>query len=285
MNGAVSYRRSRFSRATKEVSRKLGKAYLASFDMSGRPVLFETKTSFRRLCGLTVCCCLAAFGNQTQVPEQTVADHFRAGQRAAAAQQFERAIAEFRTVLKLDPTLVEARANLGLMYYSAGDFRAAVSELAKVSVRAPDLLPGQLFLGLSYLKLGSAREAVPPLLKALRLDPGNVEAQRGLLSCYLNLAQYQDAVEVLNRLEAVPAQEETLYAIGQAYLEMGRGHTVRMAHQYASSVWAHRLAGDLAADRGDKAAAEESYRRASAMEVQMPDMSCTSGSLENAKNA
>ncbi len=208
----------------------------------------------------------------SQTAERTLADHFRAGQQAAAERRFDRAIVEFQAVLKLDPTLAEARANLGLMYYSTGEFAKAAAELAKVSTAAPDLLPGQLFLGLSYLSLGKTQLAIPPLRKALQLEPGNAEAQRGLLTCYLRLGEYQQATARIQSLEALPAQEEILYAIGQAYLEMGRGLTLQMAQHYRSSAWAHRLAGDLAADRGDWQEAAESYRRALAIDSGLPGL-------------
>ncbi|HEX4164967.1 MAG TPA: tetratricopeptide repeat protein [Bryobacteraceae bacterium] len=197
-----------------------------------------------------------------QNEDAAIATHFRAGQEAASNQQFDRAIAEFTTVLKLDPTLVQARANLGLMYYSKHEYNEAVTEFRKVVRAAPDLLPGELFLGLSYVNVGKPDEAIPALRRALQLDPNNEEARRALLLSYLERDQYDQATEQLSILQKQPAAEEPLYTIAQGYLELGRRLTSGMAKQYRSSAWAHRLAGDLAGDRGDWLAAADSYRHA-----------------------
>jgi tetratricopeptide (TPR) repeat protein len=217
---------------------------------------------------------LAAFAATILAQDQDsqLVAHFRAGQQAAAAHQFDRAIAEFRAVLKLDPTVVQARANLGLMYYSTGKYDAAASELLKVTRDTPDLLPGQLFLGLSLLNLGKPEQAVASLQKALHLDPNNTEGRRAILECYLQSNNYQQATEQIRLLEQQPADEETLYTIARAYLEMGRSLTSRFARQYPSSAWAHRLAGDLASDRSDWREAVDSYRQALAIDPQMNEL-------------
>jgi tetratricopeptide (TPR) repeat protein len=106
----------------------------------------------RRLVSLLLLIC-AAITNRAQDSQEPLIDHFSAGQRAAAEHQIDRAITEFRAVLRLDPTVVQARANLGLMYYLAGRYKDAVSELSKVTRAAPDVLAGHLFLGMSYVKL------------------------------------------------------------------------------------------------------------------------------------
>ncbi len=204
-----------------------------------------------------------------QTDGDAIAEHFRAGQRAAAAQNFDIAITEFKTVLKLDPTLTEARANLGLMYYSKAQFDEAAAELLQVVRAEPKLLPGQLFLGLSYINSGKPRQAIQPLRGALQLDPANAEARRALLLSYLEQEQYTDATEQLATLEKQPADEETLYAVAQAYLTMGKSLTAALATHFSNSAWAHRLAGDLAADREDWPAALESYRKSVALDPAM----------------
>src|SRR5438067_10721013 len=56
-----------------------------------------------------------------QSSEDQVATHFRAGQEALKQGEFTRATEEFRSVLTLDPTLVEAEVNLGLAYHSLSE--------------------------------------------------------------------------------------------------------------------------------------------------------------------
>ncbi len=235
----------------------------------------KTRTAFnwqraaKALLMLLLVMAAANLSSGAQSSEETIANEFRAGQEAAAKRQFAVAIQNFRAVLKLDPSLAEARANLGLMYYSLGEFDEAGAELSKAIRTAPELLPAQLFLGLSLLNGGRPAQAIAPLKKALQLDARNAEAARALLLCYLATSNYAAVLEQLEELLHGPANEDDLYTAGETYLEMGRRFTSRMAQQYRSSAWAQRLAGDLAADRADWPAAIESYRKALAADPSM----------------
>src|SRR6516164_5893713 len=57
--------------------------------------------------------------------EAQVAAHFRAGQEALKRGELTRATEEFKKVLALDPDLVEARLNLGLVYHALGEYKLA----------------------------------------------------------------------------------------------------------------------------------------------------------------
>jgi len=197
--------------------------------------------------------------------EPTVADHFRRGQAAAARLDYDRAIAEFQAVLKIDPTLVQARANLGLMYYSTGEYSKAAIELSQAARAESDLLPAQLFLGLSDLKIGATRDGIVALRRAARLDPDNVEARRGLLACYVAAGDYGPASEQL-QFFADRTDEQSLFIVGQAYLDIGKTLTKRLALQYRDSAWAHLLAGDLARDRSDTKTATDEYGKAQSLD-------------------
>lgn len=125
------------------------------------------------------------------------------------------------------------------MYYSKGDYGAAVAQFSKVVRAQPDLLPGQLFLGLSELNLGRPRNGEVALQNALRLDPANSQAKLALLKACIDQGKYREAGAQLDLLRAQPPEEEMLYAVGQAYFDMGKELTSRMAEQYPSSPWAH----------------------------------------------
>ena len=72
-----------------------------------------------------------AFGQSRDLVDQEVAAHFTAGQEATRAGQAERAIQEYREVLRLRPGLTEARVNLGLDYFMDGQYRKASIESRK----------------------------------------------------------------------------------------------------------------------------------------------------------
>jgi len=83
-----------------------------------------------RLAGLiiSVLCSLTPEVALCQSSEEQVAQHFRSGQDAMRQGGFARAAEEFRKVLALDPTLVEAEVNLGLAYHSLSEYDLALSD-------------------------------------------------------------------------------------------------------------------------------------------------------------
>src|SRR5689334_8139126 len=66
--------------------------------------------------------------------------HFEAGQQASQAGQFDRAVEEYKAVLRLDPALTEARVNLGLAYHAVCQYGLAAGELEKAVRQRPDLV-------------------------------------------------------------------------------------------------------------------------------------------------
>src|SRR5215475_5532235 len=57
-----------------------------------------------------------------QSREDRVAEYFRSVQEALRQGEFTRATEEFKKVLAVDPTLVEAEVNLGLAYHSLSEY-------------------------------------------------------------------------------------------------------------------------------------------------------------------
>src|SRR4029453_4321586 len=66
-----------------------------------------------------------------EAPQAQLAAHFRAGQEALRQGEFVRATDEFKKVLALDPSLVEAEVNLGLAYQSLFEYDSSVRHLQR----------------------------------------------------------------------------------------------------------------------------------------------------------
>src|SRR5438477_3326984 len=75
-----------------------------------------------------------------QSSEQEVELSFRAGQAALRQGDFARATQEFKKVLTLDPSLLEAEVNLGLAYQGLLQYDLAVRHLEKALRQRPNLL-------------------------------------------------------------------------------------------------------------------------------------------------
>src|SRR2546429_2998588 len=67
----------------------------------------------------------------SETSEAQIEQSFRAGQQALKQGDFTHAAEDFKKVLALDPSLVEAEVNLGLAYQSLFGYDLAVRHLAK----------------------------------------------------------------------------------------------------------------------------------------------------------
>jgi len=198
-----------------------------------------------------------------EVSEAELATHFRAGQEALRQGEFVRATEEFKKVLALDPTLVEAEVNLGLAYQSLLEYDSAVRHLTKALRARPNLFGPNLIVGMDYLKLGSAAKAEPFLKQALKLGPSNLEAHRALASAYLEQSNFGDAAEEFRQVAVFnPDEAEGLFKLGHDYLELSARLAYRGARLYRESAWGHRFLGDLLFQRGRWEAAAREYQKA-----------------------
>jgi tetratricopeptide (TPR) repeat protein len=210
--------------------------------------------------------------------QDDVTQHFRAAQEDIRAGRFDAAIDQFKRVLRLDPSLTEARVNLGLAYHATGDYRLAVAELSQASKQAPDLLPASLFLGLCYLKLGSPRQAIPPLDHALALDASNQEARRARATAELAEGDYAQAQRHFRYLfAAADVKADGWFILGRDYLQMAKQLSTQFTAQFPNSAWSLRLAGDVLAERSLWNDAIHSYRKAVSADPIQPGLHAALG--------
>jgi len=194
-----------------------------------------------------------------QTTDDQIALHFRAGQEALRQAQFARAAEEFKKVLSLDPTLLEAEVNLGLAYHSSFEYDLAVRHLARALQQRPNLLAANVIAGIDCLKLGFTEQAGHYLQRALKLDPSNREARQALASLYLSQKDFRAAAGEFRQIAALASDEsEAWFRLGHEYLDLSARLAYRAAHLYPDSAWGHRFLGDLLFQRGrwDEAAKE-----------------------------
>ncbi len=198
-----------------------------------------------------------------QTSEGQVEAFFRAGQEALKQGEFVHAAEEFKKVLALDPTLLEAEVNLGLAYQSLFEYDLAVRHLAKALRARPNLLGPTVIVGMDYLKLGAPEKAIPFLHRALKLDPSNREARQALASVYLGQENFQSAAEEFRQIAVHDSDKsEAWFKLGHEYLDLSASLAYRGAHLYRESAWGHRFLGDLLFQRSRWEDAVKEYRKA-----------------------
>src|SRR2546423_613337 len=147
--------------------------------------------------------------------------HLEAAKRAQAAQDFTRAVEEYKKALSLDPAgAAEIYQNLGLVYHLQSRYQDAIPSFEKALNLQPNLWASHLFLGIGLYKTNQFSRALPPLRKALELDPQNAELEGRFWVgvTHLALHQYPEAIAALERrLERTPKDVEVLYNLLQAH--------------------------------------------------------------------
>jgi tetratricopeptide (TPR) repeat protein len=156
-----------------------------------------------------------------QTSEERIERSFHAGKRDLQEGNFARAVEEFKKVLALDPTLLEAEVNLGLAYQSLLEYDLAVRHLTKALRERPNLLGPTVIVGMDYLKLGSPEKAIVFLQQALKLDASNREARESLAAAYLGQEDFRDAAEQFRQMALQEADKsEAWFKLGHEYLDL-----------------------------------------------------------------
>jgi tetratricopeptide (TPR) repeat protein len=212
---------------------------------------------------------LASFASSAQTPEQPIVQYFRTGQQALQQGEFARAAEDFKKVLALDPTLVEAEVNLGLAYQGLLQYDLAVRYLSKALKERPDLPGPTLIVGLDYLKLGTPEKAIPFLEQSIKLDPGSRLAREALASCYLSGEKFRSAAEQFREISSLnPDKAEAWFKLGHQYLDLAARLAYQGARVYRESAWGRRFIGDLLFQRNRWADAVKEYQKALSIEPQ-----------------
>src|ERR1700736_558407 len=89
-----------------------------------------------------------------------ISAHYKQAEAALAVGQAEKAAAEFRQILKLDPANAGAYANLGVIAYKSGDFAQAKQLFTDALKHGPALWDAKAFLGLSEMHTGNRKEGI-----------------------------------------------------------------------------------------------------------------------------
>src|SRR5271156_3783030 len=152
-----------------------------------------------------------------QEVSQEVQEHFRAAQQAQQAGQLDAAAQEYRNVLRLDPRVPEAYANLGLIYYVQAKFEDSASALTKANELRARMRGVSLWLGIDYVKLNQPARAIPLLRQAVALDPADKQAQSWLGTALWDAGHTTAAINQLIKANALfPSDPDLLFVLGEA---------------------------------------------------------------------
>lgn len=181
------------------------------------------------------------------------------------------AIMEYRTALRLNPSLWFAHNNLGTLLEQQGRLDEAIAHyLAAISAR-PSFAKAYNNLGTAYAKAGRLKEAVNSYRAALRLKPEAFEAYLNLGNAYSDMGLLDDAMEQYRAAARLkPDSAETHLHLGIAYgmqgmLDEAMTHLETAARLNPADPVIHQNLAHAYDLKGIPDKAEEERRRAAAL--------------------
>jgi tetratricopeptide (TPR) repeat protein len=157
------------------------------------------------------------------IPDASATYHFMLGYQAESSQDIDRAIQEYLTVLKTDPSAQSVKARLAELYFSLGDFPNAqryANEAAEGVGQDAQLLTqiAKIFVG-----VGQGDRAVTLLDRAIEQDPTASEAYFAKALLLLNLKRLPEAEQAVRAgIARNPESPVGQYHLGRILLEAGK---------------------------------------------------------------
>jgi tetratricopeptide (TPR) repeat protein len=150
-----------------------------------------------------------------KIEPDNVDDHLLLGRLYRLDNELQKAEAEFKTAVKLQPDSEEAVTTLAYLYNEEGDTTRAVQVLGAVpdASRSAKLYSA---LGYTYEQQKQYKEAITAYRHAIELDRDNLDAIRGLAQNLLNDGQTDAALEQYKIIaDANPEDAQTYLKIAE----------------------------------------------------------------------
>jgi tetratricopeptide (TPR) repeat protein len=200
---------------------------------------------------------------QTASPQAL--QHMQAGLEADRQRHFEAAIAEFRKVTELEPSLPDGFINLGQAYMENHEFGNAIAPLKHALELSPDVTAAHRLLGYALLSQGYAKEAVPHLEKA--------QEQAVLGIAQIETGQLAQAVLNLEAaLAKRPNDPDLLYYLGRAAGLRSKQSIDSMLAAYPDSARAHQALGENYFVLRQMPQAEREFQEALKLQPNLPEV-------------
>jgi tetratricopeptide (TPR) repeat protein len=189
--------------------------------------------------------------------------------------EIAKAISLYTQAVKLQPSLLKARVDLGVALVHEGRYSEGIAQYEEVLRQEPGNVAARLDLALAWYKQGDFSRAVGNL-ETLRRSQPSPQTLYLLADCYLRLGRNADAVTLLQPIyEANPEDLAVDYALGTALIRLGRIHdgeiVIDRILKKGDTAEANLLLGEAQFSAGDYRSAAKTLRRATELNAGIPD--------------
>jgi len=148
---------------------------------------------------------------------------FTQGDRENAEHCYREAEHHYREALRLNPELVDAQYNLGLVLSRLKQTREAIENFQAVLAVAPDYFDAHFNLGVILQSQGQLEDAILHYREAVRIQPRHLTVLRLLAVALIKLGQPDQAVGHFREAARLsPNDAQTLGDLGAALLQTGQ---------------------------------------------------------------
>lgn len=148
--------------------------------------------------------------------------HNNLGNAYATQGLWDKAIAEYQTALQIKPGFPDVHNNLGNVYTSRGLFDKAIPEYQEAIKLKPDFANAHFNLGNAFSSRGLRDMAIREYLRAIELRPGFADAHNNLGNVYAFQGLWDKATaEYRTALELRPDYADAHNNLGVAYTTQG----------------------------------------------------------------
>ncbi len=220
---------------------------------------------------------ISVAGFAAQAPNRSeIQRHYQRAKEALQSRQQDVAENEFKEILRLDPQNASAHANLGVIAFARQDYAQAAQEFRAALKLQPSLWNAEAYLGMSEYRLGNGKAAKPLLESAFQHvqdAPLRTQAGMDLIAIYHASKELARAVDVLRALrQSAPDDPAVLYLAYRTYSDLAAQQLTRLSQVAPESAQMHQILAQALASQDDYPGAIAQYRKALAANPQLPGL-------------
>jgi tetratricopeptide (TPR) repeat protein len=214
------------------------------------------------------------FSQSSPTRQQQIESHARQAAEDLKQNKPDLAVPEFRAIVGLDPSNVDARGNLGVLLFFQGSYSEAIPELRAALKMRSTLWKIQALLGIAEKRTGDVSAARSDLEQAFpNVQDEKIRTDTGmeLIEIYSKTGDLDKAAETVNTLRKLePTNEAVLYTAYRVYSDLTADSLLSLSVVAPNSARMHQALAHELAKRGETEKAIENYRAALKLDPQLP---------------